>query len=564
MKSFRKVLAEVICRFMYKIEHNFYPLSSRSIKIVKQRSLVAVILFIFLFSIIILRLAYIMVINGTMTKTNESYIPTIVSRADILDRCGAVIATSLPTVSLYACPHEILDLEEAIEKIIYVFQGLDKEDLKKKISSSKKFLWIKRNLSPQQEQAVLNQGIPGLHFLKTERRVYPDQNLLAHVIGGTDIDNVGIAGIEKVFDETLRASDNPIILSIDMKIQHAVHDELQRSLSEFNAVGGAAIVMDIALGEIISLVSLPDFDPNKTSNPNEKERFNMATSSAIEPGSSAKMFNTTMALESGKVTPFTRFDARFPLKVGRHTVHDFRGKGTFLSVEEILKYSSNIGSAKIALEVGITEQKRFFKHIGLLDTISCELPETQQPLYPRQWSEASAITISYGHGIAFSPLHIITVFSGIINDGVLNMPTLLKREVRNTGRRVISSKTSRQMKILARINVTEGANRFAEVHGYCVGGKSGTAEKVKGRSYSKHSNYCGFIGAFPMTAPKYAVYVVLDEPKATPKTYGYATAGWNATPTAARIIKRIGPILGVIASKNQEPDWKEILRKETR
>lgn len=546
---------------MYKIERNFYPLSSRSIKIAKRRTLLAISVFVILFFIIILRLVHIMIINGTIAKTIDSYTPVIVSRADILDRHGIVIATSLPTVSLYACPHEILDIKEAIEKITFVFQGIDKDELRAKISSSKKFLWIKRNLSPQQEQAILNQGIPGLHFLKTERRVYPDKNLLAHVIGGTDIDNIGISGIEKVFDETLRASDNPIILSIDMKIQHAVHDELQKGIDEFNAIRGAAIVMEIATGEIISLVSLPDFDPNKNSNPNEKERFNMATSSAIEPGSSAKMFNTTMALESGKVTPFTQFDARFPLKVGRHTIHDFRGKSTFLSVEEILKYSSNIGSAKIALEIGVSEQKRFFKHIGLLDTISCELLETQHPIYPRQWTEASAITISYGHGIAFSPLHIVTVFSGIMNDGILNMPTLLKRETSNTGRRIISSKTSKQMQILARINVTEGLNRFAEVPGYCVGGKSGTAEKVKGKSYSKNSNYCGFIGAFPMTAPKYAVYVVLDEPKVTPKTFGYATAGWNAAPTAAKIIKRIGPMFGVTALKDQEPDWKSALKK---
>ena len=367
-----------------------------------------------------------------------------------------------------------------------------------------------------------------------------------------------------MFDGALRESTNPISLSIDMKIQYAVRDGLQKSINEFNAVGGAAVVMNISNGEIISLVSLPDFDPNKKSDPNDKCRFNMVTSSAIEPGSSAKIFNTSMALETGKITPFTQFDARFPLKVGRFTVHDFKGKATFLSVEEILKYSSNIGSGKIAMEIGPTNQKAFFKKIGMLDAISCELLETQKPIFPHQWSEASAITISYGHGIAVSPLHLITVFSGIMNDGIMNNPTLLKRSNPPMGKRIVSPKTSNLMKALIRLNVTEGTNKFAEVPGYLVGGKSGTAEKQKGGHYLKHSNYCGFIGAFPMTAPKYAVYVVLDDPKASAKTFGYATAGWNAAPTAGKVIKRIGPMLNVtVVQKDQEPDWHEILRKES-
>jgi cell division protein FtsI (penicillin-binding protein 3) len=547
-----------------EVGHNFYSLAFRNVKIAKHRTLFAVSVFIFLFAVIIFRLTYIMVFNSNDHNAKNYLPPNIISRADILDRNGVIIATSLPTVSLFAYPHEILDIDEAVNKLSSVFNDINTKELEKKILSSKKFLWIKRNLSPQQEQAVLNLGIPGMHFLKTERRVYPDCNLLSHIIGGSDVDNVGIAGIEKVFDDALRESTNPISLSIDMKIQYAVRDELQKSINEFNAVGGAAVVMNISNGEIISLVSLPDFDPNKKSDPNDKCRFNMVTSSAIEPGSSAKIFNTSMALETGKITPFTQFDARFPLKVGRFTVHDFKGKATFLSVEEILKYSSNIGSGKIAMEIGPTNQKAFFKKIGMLDAISCELLETQKPIFPHQWSEASAITISYGHGIAVSPLHLITVFSGIMNDGIMNNPTLLKRSNPPMGKRIVSPKTSNLMKALIRLNVTEGTNKFAEVPGYLVGGKSGTAEKQKGGHYLKHSNYCGFIGAFPMTAPKYAVYVVLDDPKASAKTFGYATAGWNAAPTAGKVIKRIGPMLNVtVVQKDQEPDWHEILRKES-
>jgi cell division protein FtsI (penicillin-binding protein 3) len=543
--------------------NNLYSLSTRSIKIAKQRILFAVSVFLLLFFSLIFRLAQVMIFNDRDGENNfeNIFVPPVISRADIVDRNGVITATSLPTVSLYACPHEIINAEESAGKIANALKELDKADVIKKLSSWKKFLWIKRNLSPGQEQAVLNEGVPGMHFLKTERRVYPDGNLLSHVIGGTDVDNVGIAGIEKVFDESLQESSKPIALSIDVKIQHAVRDELQKGIEEFSAVGGAAVVMKISTGEIMSLVSIPDFDPNKNSDPTAKERFNMITSSAVEPGSSAKIFNTAMALESGRVTPFTVFDARFPIKIGRFTVHDFKGLGMFLSAEEIMKYSSNIGSAKIALAVGRNFQKNFFKHAGLLDAVSCELLETQRPLYPRNWTDVSSITISYGHGIALSPLHLITVVSGIINDGILNNPTLLKREGAVLGRRIVSQKTSALMRALMRINVTEGRNRFADVPGYCVGGKSGTAEKQKNGRYLKNANYTGFVGAFPMTNPKYSVYIMLDEPKATPKTHGYKTAGWNAAPLGARIIKRIGAMLGIGASSDPEPDWKSIMRK---
>ena len=503
-----------------------------------------------------------MVFNGN-DDTNSLYMnaPTIAFRADIVDRNNNIIATSLPTVSLYACPHEMINFDEAAEKTCSVFKDIQKDKFLRRLKKSKKFLWVKRNLSPTQEQEILNQGIPGFHFLKTEKRVYPDKNLLAHVIGGTDVDNNGIAGIEKVFDEAMKSSTHPISLSIDINIQHAVHDELQRAIKEFRAKGGSAIVMKIKTGEIFSLVSLPDFDPNRNENPNSREHFNMATSSAIEPGSSAKIINTAMALETKKITPFSQYDARFPIKVGRFTIHDFHGRGTYLSVEEILKYSSNIGSAKIALDVGRDYQKSFFKRIGLLDTVSCELIETQKPLYPKNWGEVSSMTISFGHGIALSPLHLITVISGMLNDGVKNNPTLLKKNSDIQGERIISEKTAKQIAILMRLNVTEGANKKAEVKGYKVGGKSGTAEKLNRGRYSKTANYTGFIGAFPMPTPEYSIYVVLDEPQATAKTHGFRTAGWIAAPTAANIIRRIGPMLNVMVCENQEPDWHEMLRK---
>jgi cell division protein FtsI (penicillin-binding protein 3) len=540
--------------------NNLYSLSTLSLRLTKQRILFIVSIFLILFMLIAVRLARVMVFNAKADEEHgfENAIP-VISRADITDRNGVIVATSLPTVSLYACPHEIINPEESAGKIADVFRELDRADLTGKLSSGKKFLWIKRNLSPTQQQAVLNQGVPGMHFMRTEHRVYPDGSLLAHVIGGTDIDNIGISGIEKVFDESLRGSTEPLKLSLDVKIQYAVRDELQKGIKKFGALGGAAVVMKISTGEITALVSLPDFDPNKSSDPRTREHFNMVTSSAVEPGSSAKIFNTAMALETGKITPFTTFDARFPLKVGRFTVNDFHGLGTFLSVEEILKYSSNIGSAKIALAVGAAAQKNFFERLGLLDPISCELSETQRPIYPHRWTDITCVTVSYGHGIAISPLHMITAVSGIINDGILNNPTLLKRETPLPGKRVVSKKTSDIMKALMRINVTGGTNRLVEVPGYCIGGKSGTAEKQKHGRYVKNKNYTGFVGVFPMTDPKYAVYLLLDEPKGIPETRGYRTGGWNAAPVCGCIIKRIGAMLGITASKGPEPNWKAVL-----
>lgn len=545
-----------------KLGHNPYLPYTKAMKTVKSRVVYAIAVVVLAFSSLIVKLAQVTIFSAhEKSKDKTEYaLPTAVTKANILDRHNWIIATSLPTVSIYVCPHEIIDPSEAAEKLSSVFPEIKKEDLESKLRSKKKFLWIKRNLSPTQEQEILNQGIPGLHFLKTEKRVYPDKNLFSHIIGGTDIDNVGIAGIEKVFDEAMSASNAPIKLSLDLKVQHALRDELQKSVNMFNAIAGAAIIMEISTGEIIAMVSLPDFDPNKSTDAAAKEKFNMATSSAIEPGSSAKIFNTAMALESGKMTPFTKFDARYPLKIGRFTVHDFKGKEAFLSVEEILKYSSNIGSARIALEVGIPFQKKFYKHIGILSTITCELMESQKPLYPKSWGEASAITISYGHGFAISPLHMITVFAGILNDGVLNSPTLLKRGATVPGKRIISSKTSKQMCALLRLNVLEGSNKQADVQGYFVGGKTGTAEKQKRGIYVKNANYTSFVGAFPMTNPKYAVYIILDEPQSTQKTHGYKTAGWNAAPTFANIVRRIAPIIGDPPSEEDEHNWKEILK----
>lgn len=521
-------------------------------------------LFVVSFIGILVRLIYISVIDrDEYYHLSKYYSPAENLRADILDRNGCILATSIPTMSAYAVPNDMIDINDAVSKLCSTFKDIDKELLIKRIKRSKKFVWVKRHMSPAQEQTLLGLGIPGIYLIKTNRRVYPCKDLCSHVVGFTDIDNNGISGLEKSLDNRLcKNNSTPLRLSLDVRIQHAVKDELAKSIKKFHAKGGGGVVLDIKTGEILSLVSLPDFDPNSVSNPYSPENFNIMTNSAIEPGSSAKIINTALALQYGNINTQTKFDARHPIKVGRSFIDDYHGKYTYLSVEEILKYSSNIGSVKMVLDVGPEKQKLFFKNLGLLDHMDLELGGLQKPIYQKKWSEISAMTISFGHGIAFNPLQYAVSIAGLLNDGVLISPTLLQRKPGDLciRKRVISSNVSKQLCYLLRIDVLEGGNKKAEARGYLVGGKTGTAEKTKNGRYLKNANYTCFVGAFPMTDPKYLVYVVLNEAKGIQETFKFATAGWNAAPTFSNITKKIANLLNVPQHDGEEINWKMLLK----
>ncbi|MDR0662420.1 MAG: penicillin-binding protein 2 [Holosporales bacterium] len=523
----------------------------QSIEKRRKRIVLGMSVFVFFASLVLTRLFQVMVLGEALEGTASPSFDTPMlhfSRADIVDRRGALIATSLPTVSVYANPKELLDPVNDAQKLVQMLPDINQERLVRRLTSPKGFVWVKHHLTPTEQKAVLRLGIPGVYFQKTERRVYPNGALFAHVIGLTDIDNHGIAGAEKAFDDALSSSTEPIALSVDGPLQHAVREILIAGLEEFRAIGAAGLVIDLETGEILSLVSLPDFDPNQVKAASPKEIFNRVTCAVFEPGSVAKILNTAFALESGLVTINTKFDASEPLHVGSFTIHDFHGLGRALTVAEILTKSSNIGSAKIAMKIGAKAQQAFFKKLGLLSSLPFELCEIQAPLYPKPWNEIHAITIAYGHGIAFNPLHLAAAVGGIIHKGLYHVPTILKSNTVGSGRRILSEQVSRQVCSLLRLVVTEGTSRKAEVKEYFVLGKTGSAEKVHGghRGYRKDANICTFIGAFPDSAPRYLVYVLLDEPKATPRTFGYTSAGWNAAVVAARVIERAGPILGVL------------------
>lgn len=469
-------------------------------------------------------------------------------RAEIVDRNGILIATNLPTVNLYADSQKIQDAAQAADKITAVLPDLKHDDTLRRLTSGQRFIYIRRHLTPAEQMAINRLGIPGLYFEDSERRAYPHGSLLAHIVGATDPDNRGNAGLEKTFNDVLTTQSEPLELSLDVRVQHAVREALADGIVRFHAVAGSAAVMDANSGALLAMVSLPDFDPKDIGDATEDARFNRVTLGLYEMGSTFKLFTAAMALEAGTASLTSRYDATEPIKIGRFTIKDFHGQNRWLSVPEILIHSSNIGAAKIALEAGTERQKGFLRKLGMLTPAELELPEVGKPQYPRTWRDINTITIAYGHGISVTPVHVLSAVSALVNGGVLHPASLLKHpsEAHTEGRQVLSQKTSDAMRALMRMVVLEGSGKQADVKGYLVGGKTGSAEKVSRHgAYLESSLRTSFVSAFPIDAPRYVVLVILDEPKGTKETYSFATAGWNAAPTAGNVIAKIAPMLGV-------------------
>lgn len=485
------------------------------------------------------------------------------ARADIVDRNGQLLATTLSTPSLYADTRQIPDAREATRAIRSVLPQLNQAEVYAKLASGKSFVFIRRRLTPTQQYQINRLGIPGLQFVNDERRVYPYGDLAAHVVGFCGIDNNGLAGIERALDSTVKSSREPVQLSIDARVQFILHDELTKVISDFSAKGAAGIVMNVNTGEIIALVSLPDFDPNhpdrvdpKLPPAEAKDRgFNKITLGVYELGSVFKTFNTAMALDSGIATMTKQYDAVHNIQIGRFTISDYHGKHRYLSVPEIYMYSSNLGSARMALEAGAERQRSFMAKLGLLKPVPIEFDEVAKPQFPSKWREVNVITIAYGHGIAVTPLHAITAVSAMVNGGILRPPTLRKLAPNEVpaGTRVISQKTSEQMRKLMRLVVQYGTAKLAAAPGYVVGGKTGTAEKNVNGHYYEKKLLSDFVGAFPMNDPKYAMLLLVDEPHGNKASHGFATAGWTVVPATSRLVQRIAPILGVTPVDEASP-----------
>ncbi|UWQ80429.1 penicillin-binding protein 2 [Leisingera sp. S132] len=487
-------------------------------------------------------------------------------RADIVDRNGSLLATNFETHSLYAQPPQMIDPVGAAEKLVEIFPDLDRERLIKDFTGKRKFLWVKKKISPEQLQAVHDIGDPGLMFGPREMRLYPNGSLAAHVLGGAGFGKegvnaaevIGVAGVERQFDDYLRDPANagkPLQLSLDLTVQAAAEQVLYGGMKLMNAKGATSILMDADTGEVISVVSFPDFDPNDrprppTSgfDPSDSPLFNRAVQGVYELGSTFKIFTAAQAMDLGLVNADTVIDTRGPLRWGRFAIRDFRNYGNEMSVTKIIVKSSNIGTARLAQQIGVERQKSFLDTLGMLEPTPFEISEAAggKPLLPANWSELSAMTISYGHGISTTPMHLAAGYAAVANGGRYVAPTILKQTAPQLGPRVMSEASAAAARNMLRKVVSEGTASFAEVEGYQVGGKTGTADKPKPRGgYYDDKVIATFASIFPAHDPKYVLIVTLDEPSIIAHGEERRTAGWTATPVAAEMIGRVAPLLGL-------------------
>ena len=495
--------------------------------------------------------------HGTRRSVTQDAVAT--ARPDILDRNGQILATDVKTPSLFAEPRKLIDVDEAEELLTAVLPDLDASEVRDRLSSKRGFVWLKREITPKQQQEIHRLGIPGVGFLPENKRVYPNGPIVSHEIGHVNIDNQGIAGIEKWLDGQGLAAlhmaglaidrlEKPVELALDLRVQFALRGELIAAREKFKAKAASGVVLNVNTGEIVALVSEPDYDPNNPHEANDPTRINRLTTGVFEMGSSFKVLTVAMALDSGKATLSSMFDASHPLQYGRFAIHDYEPMHRALSVPEIFTYSSNIGAARMALAVGVNGHQAFLKKMGQLDRLRTELPESAEPIVPKHWGELNSVTIAFGHGLSVAPLQAVMGIAATLNGGFLIPPTFLKRsesEAQILAKQVLKPETSREIRYLMRLNAEKGTATKANVSGYYIGGKTGTAEKVVNGHYSKHKLLTDFMAVLPADKPTYLMMIMLDEPQPTPETHGFATAGWNAAPTAARVIARIAPLLDI-------------------
>ncbi len=550
----------------------------RSVK-TRARIGLAMLIFVIGYGVIAARLVMFATVpegHGLRRAVGQDAVAT--ARPDILDRNGQILATDVRTPSLFGEPHRIVDVDEASELLTAVVPELDAPELRERLGSKKRFVWLKREITPKQRADIHRLGLPGIGFLPENKRVYPNGPDVSHVIGHVNIDNQGIAGIEKWLDKSGLADlhlaglatdrlQKPVDLAVDLRVQHALRDELVAAREKFKAVAAAGLLTDVRTGEIVAMISVPDYDPNNPREALDPTRINRLTTGVYEMGSTFKALTLAMALNSGKFTLKSSLDARAPLQYGKFAIHDFHPQSRFLSLPEVFTYSSNIGTARMAVSLGVEYHKAFLRKLGQLDRLRTELPESAEPLVPKRWMELNTVTIAFGHGLSVAPLQAMMAIGALVNGGKLIPPTFLKRgeqEATALAKRVIKPETSEKMRYLMRLNVEKGTASKADVKGYYVGGKTGTAEKVVMGRYSKTKVLTSFTAILPADKPRYALLIMLDEPQPIPETHGYATSGWNAVPVGGAVIARIAPLLGIEPRFELAPADKLILASARR
>jgi len=481
------------------------------------------------------------------SKKSQSNFTVKSNRGNIYDRNGRILATTIKVNSLNIDPQEILNKNETIIKLKKIFPQLIYENLEKKLNTKKRHVNLLKEISPKEYVLLLREGIEGVKIQPRNKRIYPNNNLVSHILGGTDIDGKGIAGIEKSFNDQLLNGEN-VNISIHSGIQYITEKVLSEQIKKFEAEGGAGIVMNAKNGEIYAITSLPDYNANNYNTVFNRNLFNKATKGIYELGSTLKLITAAVAFESGHVNENDVFDVSRPLKISSRTIKDFHPLNYHLNIPEVIVHSSNIGSAKIAEKFGTSTQLKYLKSLGLMDKLNLEIPELGKPQVRKDGNLLTTMTISYGHGIAITPVHLASATATIVNDGIKVFPTLLISNSHKLKNRIFSSQTSNKMKSIMRLVVSSkhGTAKKAQANGYLVGGKTGTAEKIKHTGgYSKKQNIVAFTAAYPMNDPQFVITIMIDNPKGQKFSFGYRTAGWVAAPVIKKLVTRISPILNI-------------------
>ncbi|MHB8884261.1 MAG: peptidoglycan D,D-transpeptidase FtsI family protein [Methylovirgula sp.] len=498
------------------------------------------------------------------------------ARPDILDRNGEILATDIKVTSVFADPRQIIDRDEAVDQLTSVLTDLDPRELREKLGWHRGFVWIKRAITPKQRREIYHLGLPGVGFMQENKRVYPNGPLAAHVLGYANIDGVGISGLEKYIDEQGLSALNiagfkltrddlkPVVTSLDLRATYALRDELVKGIAKYKAKAGAAAILNVNTGEVVAMASIPDFNPNEPTEALDPNRINRMTVGVYEMGSTFKALTIAMALDAGKVTLNSRLDARQSLRYGHFTIHDFHATHRILTVPEVFVHSSNIGTARMALMVGVDGHKAFLRKMGQLTRLRTELPESAAPIVPKHWGELNTMTIAFGQGLNVAPLQALMGVGALVNGGFMIKPTFLKRsreDAMKLAQRVIKPLTSEEICYLMRINAEIGSARKANITGYFVGGKTGTADKIIHGRYSKDKVFTTFMATVPSDKPKYLYLTLLDEPQGLPETYGYHTAAWNAGEITGKIIVRTAPLLDMAPRPELPPEPFPLLAK---
>jgi len=482
------------------------------------------------------------------------------ARPDILDRNGEVLATDVKVMSIFAEPRRLIDKDEAVELLTAALPDVNAAELRKKLGSRKGFVWVKRAVTPKEQEEVFHLGLPGVGFLPENKRVYPNGPIAAHVLGFANLDGVGISGLEKYVDTQglsdltslgfkVAADDlKPVTTALDLRATYAVRDELEKGIARFHAKNGAAAILDVNTGEVIAMASLPDFDPNQPADALDPNHINRLSVGVYEMGSTFKALSVAMGLEDNKITLRSVVDARQSLQYGRFTIHDFHAEHRMLTIPEVFYHSSNIGAARIAMMVGVEGHQAFLRKMGQLTRLRTELPESAEPLVPKHWGMLNTITIAFGQGINVAPLQSLMAVGALVNGGLLIKPTFLKRseeDAKVDAPRVVRPEVSESIRYVMRLNAEIGSARNANIPGYFIGGKTGTADKLVHGHYDHDKVFTTFMAILPADKPKYLFLTLMDEPQAIPGTYGYHTAAWNSGEVTGKIIERVTPLLGL-------------------